>query len=137
MTISKRQWGWYEGMIKKATHLGQLSDIPSYKIGAILVHRKGIISTGFNRKKSHPLQQALNKLREEGRRDRSYLHAEIDCLCGIREVPEGSTLFVGRLDLNGNYGMCRPCGACMEGIGQRGIREIVFTTPDGIALERI
>lgn len=114
-----------------------MSDIPTYKIGAILVHRKSIIATGFNKKKSHPLQKRLNQLREEGKRDRSFLHAEIDCIGSLDEAPKGSTLFIGRFDMNGKYGMCRPCEACMAGIRLRGIQEIVYNTPDGFAIERV
>lgn len=121
----------------KAAHLGQLSDVPSHKIGAILVHRKGIVATGFNQRKSHPLQAHLNQLRGEGKRDRSYIHAEISCLAGMRKVPDGAILFVGRFDLRGQSAMCRPCEACLSAIKSKGIREIAYSTPDGFAVEHL
>lgn len=124
-------------MSTKAAHLGQLSDIDTYKIGAILVHRKSIIGTGFNKKKSHPLQKRLNQLRIEGKRERSFLHAEIDCIGSMFDIPKGSILFVGRFDLNGRKAMCRPCEACMECIRLQGIREIVYNTTTGFAIEEI
>lgn len=135
--LSNRAEKWYAGMIKKAAHLGQLSDMPVYKIGAILVHKKGIIGMGYNKKKTHPLQRELNQYREEGRRDRSYLHAEVDCLTGVRDVPNGSILFIGRLDQTGRTGMSRPCQACMHAIRSKGIKEVVYNTPSGYAIERI
>lgn len=135
--ISKRTKEQYERWLNKAAHLGQLSDVHSHKIGAILVHNKGIVGMGFNKKKTHPLQSELNALREEGKRHRSYLHAELDCLTSMRTVPSGATLFIGRFDLNGKIGMCRPCPACMEHIKHTGIREIVYHTPHGFASEHL
>lgn len=135
--LSSRLKNYYGQMTQKAAHLGQLSDIHSHKIGAILVHKKSIIGTGFNKKKSHPLQKRLNALREEGKRERSYLHAEIDCIGSLSDIPRGSTLFIGRFDLKGNVAMCRPCAACMACIRLRGVGELVYNTPEGFAIETI
>lgn len=135
--ISKRTRNFFENYVKKAAHLGQLSNIPSHKIGSILVHKKSIIATGYNKRKSHPLQQRLNQLRAEGKRNRTYLHAEVDCIGNLKDVPSGSTLFIGRFDLNGKYGMCRPCEACMACIRQKGVKEIVYTTTEGYAVEQL
>lgn len=135
--ISNNISKWYEGMLAKASHLGQLSDVPTYKIGAILVYRKGIIATGYNKKKSHPLQYHYNQFREEYKRRGSFVHAEIDCIGNLREVPKGSILFIGRLNMNGKPAICRPCEACLRLIMLHNITEIVYNTPNGYAIERL
>src|SRR5690606_41222030 len=43
-----------------------------------------------------------------------FVHAEIDCIGKLRYIPRGSILFIGRLDMNGNPAMCRPCEACLR-----------------------
>lgn len=133
--ISSKITKWYLSMLSKAATLGQLSDVPKYKIGAILVFKKSIISTGFNKQKSHPLQLKYNKFREIGKRHRSFVHAEIDCLKNVRHVPKGATLFIGRLDMRGNPAICRPCEACLQLISLYSISEIVYNTPNGFAIE--
>jgi len=124
-------------MLQKAAALGQLSDVPTYKIGAILVFRKSIIATGFNKRKSHPLQQKYNQYREEHKRQGNFIHAEIDCLKNLRDVPKDSTLFIGRKDKLGNPAMCRPCQACLCLISLHNITEIVYNTPNGYAIEHL
>lgn len=135
--ISERISKFYENMLFKAATLGQLSDIEKHKIGAILVFKKGIISTGYNKRKSHPLQYKYNQYRSDFKRKSNFIHAEIDCLKNIREVPKGSTLFIGRFDRNGNPAMCRPCEACLHMIMLCNIREIVYNTPNGYAIEHL
>jgi deoxycytidylate deaminase len=108
----------------------------SQKIGAILVFKKSVLAVGFNKSKSHPTQLLYNKHRELHKQQRSFLHAEIDCLSQIKnKIPEGSTLFIARDDLNGKSAMCRPCEGCMEYIKSRHIKEIVYNTKDGYAVE--
>lgn len=135
--ISNKITRWYTGMLDKAAALGQLSDVPTYKIGAILVFKKSIISTGFNKKKSHPLQLKYNQYREVGKRDRSAVHAELDCLKNVRYVPKDAILFIGRRDLNGNPAMCRPCEACLRLIYIYNISTIVYNTSNGFAIEHL
>jgi len=127
-------------MLSKAAVLAQLSDVPKFKIGAILVHKKTILSQGFNKRKTHPLQYQYNQLRESNKRNRSFIHAEMDCLIGMnrfREIPKNSILFIGRTNTLGDSLMCRPCEGCMQYIIDLGISEIVYNTPNGYAVEKI
>lgn len=133
--ISGNVTRWYENMLFKAATLGQLSDVPRYKIGAILVFRKSVISTGFNKKKSHPIQFKFNQFRVEYKRKSSFVHAETDCLSPLREVPKGSTLFIGRFDSKGNPALCKPCEACAEFIRLNSVQEVVYHTNGGFAVE--
>lgn len=127
---------FYETMLAKAAIIGQKSDVEKQKIGAILVYKKKIISTGFNKQKSHPLQSRLNRLRCcEHKRERTFIHAEIDCLRKLKKIPAGSKLFIGRIDKNGIRALSRPCEACLEYIRLCNIKEIVYNTSDGYAIE--
>ena len=135
--ISNKISRWYESMLHKAASLGQLSDVPTYKIGSILVFKKSVLATGYNKQKSHPLQQKYNQFREDYKRRGSFVHAEIDCLKNMRDVPKGSILFIGRNDMQGNPAICRPCEACLCLISLYNITEIVYNTPSGYAIEQL
>lgn len=135
--ISNNISKWYEGMLAKASHLGQFSDVPRCKIGAILAYRKSILATGYNKQKSHPLQLRYNQFREEYKRRGSFVHAETDCIGNLRDIPKGSTLFIGRMDMNGKPAICRPCEGCLRLIMLYNISEIVYNTPNGYAIEHL
>jgi len=123
--------------LAKAASLGQFSDVPVYKIGAVLVFKKSVLATGYNQKKSHPLQLKYNKFREDYKRLGTFVHAEINCIGSLRSVPKGSTLFIGRFNANGVRSICRPCEGCLQLIKLHGITEIVYNTLDGYAIEHL
>ncbi len=122
----------------EAVSLSSKSDFTQFKIGSILVNKGKIISSGYNKKKSHPMQYKLNQHREEHKRNRNFIHAEFDSLNGLNEeFCNNSILFLGRTDRNGNPAICRPCQGCMFLIRQLSIDTIVYSTNIGYNIERI
>lgn len=68
------------------------------------------------------------------------IHAEINCITGIRklDVNFGKVkLYVYRERSLGGKGLSRPCAACMAAIKDLGIRDVYYTTDDGFVYERV
>lgn len=113
------------------------------RIGAVISNKNRIVSWGVSLKKTHPIQGKYNKIRfadniGEPGIDIAHIHAEIDALNRVKSKNlKGHTMYIYRESLNGDLRMCRPCKGCMQALKDRGIKKIVYTTPDGIAFERI
>jgi deoxycytidylate deaminase len=112
-------------------------------IGAVIVKKNTIITTGWNSLKTHPIQQYHNRKRFDNQifdTVNHYLHAETDAIqqaLRMRKVLDGAVIYVSRINRDNKYGMCRPCPACIGAIRAVGIRDIFYTTPDGFAYEQI
>ena len=125
---------------KVAKAISELSNHPRYKIGATVVLKHRLLSSGFNSDtKTHPLQKKYNRFRftDEGAHKR---HAELSALLPlIREGVDLSdaSIFVYREHKNGTLACARPCKACMQLIKDCGIRKIFYTTEDGYVREEI
>jgi deoxycytidylate deaminase len=109
----------------------KLSDYARIRIGAIIVHNNDIISVGFNRIKSHPIQKKYNIYRGF-RNENSYIHAEMAALVKTKHLDlKGASIYISRNNGNGENAICKPCAACMKAILDRGIRKIFYTTNEG------
>jgi deoxycytidylate deaminase len=132
----------------KKKHLDLAADL-SYssdkqeKIGAVITDKKKIVSWGVSLKKTHPIQGKYNKIRFADNKgepgiDIAHVHAEIDALNRAkRKNLKGHTMYIYRESMTGDLRMCRPCKGCMQALIDRGIRKIVYTTPNGVAVEKI
>ena len=68
------------------------------------------------------------------------LHAEISCLNSIRHLDiqfSKIKLYIYRARVDTEHGMARPCPACMAAIKDFGIKNIYYTTDDGMAYENV
>ena len=108
-----------------------------HKVGAVVVMKHRIISSGCNNMKTHPLQKQYNKYRFD--EDSVHTcHAELVALLPL--INDGvdlsdASIFVHRSHKNGTLACARPCKSCMELIKDCGIRRIFYTTEDGYARE--
>lgn len=68
--------------------------------------------------------------------ERVYLHAEVAVLLKSRNSEVYSVL-VQRFTANGEYAMARPCKTCFAGLKLFGVKEVRYTSPNGIILEKI
>lgn len=131
--MTKRQMSFF----KIAKNVSQLSDFPKIKIGAIVVHKHKIISSGYNSKnKCHRLQAQLNKKRFEDPSCGS-IHAELAALLPLlhKRDLKGASIYTYREYSNGQLAISRPCKSCMSIIKKLGIKKIYYTTQDGYAEE--
>lgn len=94
----------------------------SVRVGACLVAGKSII-TGYNKDKTHP------KYANPEKHVRKSLHAELDCLTKSDIVMTGGVMHTYR-QVKGMPAMARPCGHCMKFLKERGIRVVVYSTPE-------
>lgn len=117
----------------------ELSDYDRIKIGAVIVHKKEVISIGYNHKKSHPRQKELNKYRFEDKHDRChhFLHAEMSAIINSHSIDlSNASIYIYRSNKEGIQ-ICRPCAGCMKAIKEKGIKTIYYTTKDGYCMEEI
>jgi deoxycytidylate deaminase len=98
---------------------------------AFLVEKNKIISIGMNKEKSHPLQKEFSRFA-----NMTYLHAEIDCLKSVGKFDlNKTTLYILRIDKNGQYANSAPCKGCQEFLNQTKIRRIVYSVNNGINIK--
>lgn len=113
--------------IQKALVLAENSD-HRCKIGCIITNRRGkIISQGFNRLKTHPMQFEYAK--RYGIEEKIYLHAEMAALIKCREQPY--SMYIGRVMHNTSIGMCKPCPICQMAIKEAGVKYVMYTDESG------
>ena len=92
------------------------------RLAACIVRKRQLISVGFNKKKTHPLQWKFSKCDEA-----VYLHAEIDAIINAREDIRGATMYVLRVMKDGKTGLAKPCEGCARAIKHYGIKRVYWT----------
>lgn len=125
-----------------AKHIAELSDYNRIHIGCIAVQGNRILSTGFNTKKSHPLQAHYNSFRKfKGNCVCKHgLHAEMACLVPLWHSNidwNKVDIYVYRIRKDIGSGFARCCPACMKAIKELGIRNIYYTGNSDYIHERI
>ena len=127
-----------KALFRAAKSVAEFSDHPKHRVGAIVVLKHRIISSGSNSDvKTHPLQKKYNQYRFSGDSPHKC-HAELSALLPL--IKEGKNLssasiYVFRSHKNGMLACARPCKSCMELIKDCGIKRIFYTTEDGYARE--
>lgn len=108
------------------------------RVAAAVVLKNDIVSIGFNRRKSHPMQKKYSS-----HEDAIFMHAEIDAIRGaLRNVSvedlSRSTLYVSRLKFANSEsnlskermhrGLAKPCSGCTSAIAAFDIKHVCFST---------
>ncbi len=98
--------------------------------GAVLVKGGSVLSYGFNKDK---FSSFAKKFRCE-HMGPATSHAEIDCLLGIpRKKTVGATIYVVRINQDGQLRLSKPCPMCHAALKHCGIKKVVYSTNDGQA----
>ena len=118
--------------LKLAEVMASYSDYKRIHIGACIVKKKSVVSTGCNKSKSHPIQNRYNHIVNIYNKPESRLHAEIDALIKAGEDAKDATLYVFRRGRDNIYRLSKPCPACMKYAKDCGIKRIVYTIENGI-----
>lgn len=117
-------------------------------IGSVLVYKNKIIASGWNSRKTNPIQYQYNKYREKidnGKRSFSAdnhlpcIHAEMKCLIDTRDMNidwSKVSIFVYRESGNKTR-MCKPCPSCTKALKDRGIKHIYYTSEKGYNYEKL
>jgi deoxycytidylate deaminase len=112
----------------------EASDHPKHQLAAAIVYRNRIVSLGYNRMKSDPLQARFGENSEK-----IYLHAEIaaiknalKCL-GVFDLKRCSLYIYRKKKVNGVYcmGLAKPCSGCMRAIVEFGLKEVIYSNDKG------
>ena len=127
----------------KAKGAADISDYKKVHVGCVAVYQGNIIGIGCNTNKTHPKQKYYNRFRgitTDNAKCAPKLHAEISCLNSIRHLDiqfSKIKLYIYRARVDTEHGMARPCPACMAAIKDFGIKNIYYTTDDGMAYENV
>ena len=130
----------YYKYFAKARQAANLSDYHKTHVGCVAVYHGQVIGLGYNTNKTHPIQKYYNKYREPSDTMLPKLHAEISCLNQIKHFNINFSkvkLYIYRIRKDQPFGMARPCLSCMAAIRDLGIRDIYYTTNDGLSYERL
>jgi deoxycytidylate deaminase len=123
---------------KVAGAMSETSDHPQYKIGAAVVLKHRVVSSGTNSDtKTHPLQKQYNKYRFAADSPHKC-HAELIALLPLIKDNvdlSNASIFVYRKHKNHRLACARPCKSCMNLIKDVGIKRVFYTTEDGYARE--
>lgn len=106
-------------------------------ITATAFSKNRILSVGQNSySKSHPRQQQLAV--RVGQPERIYLHAELSALLkAMRLRQQVQLLQIERYGVNGNMLLAKPCCICRLAIGEAGVKEVRYTSPEGWVTELV
>jgi len=121
-----------------AKQKANLSDFDRIHIGCIAVNNNKILSTGFNSKKTHPLQAHYDQFRDpenNSNYDHS-LHAEMSCLIPLWNKNinwKKVDLYIYRIRKDIGLGLAYPCKSCITAIKDLGIKNVYYTTNNGFA----
>ena len=122
-----------------AKNMSELSD-HKHKIGAVVVVKHRIISTGVNSNTKCNAHQAKLDMQMFGGLHFGKIHAETDALIPLIKSKvdlSDASIFVYRSHKNNTNAMARPCERCLSLIKSCGIKTIYYTTDDGVAIEKI
>ncbi len=140
--ITKSDYHYFE----KARQAACISDYNRIHVGCVAVYQGKIIGIGCNANKTHPKQKYYNRYRENNGTFNNLesllpkIHAETACLNSIRNLEIDFSkvkLYIYRIRHDQEFGISRPCPACMAAIQDLGIKDVYYTTDSGYAYERI
>lgn len=111
-----------------ATKIAEQSNYPQFKHGAVLVRGAAVINASCNKKGFNRFGAKFRK-RKWGK---ATLHAELGSVLNIeKKNTEGSTVFVVRVNKQGNTRLSKPCHMCDSVMKYCGVKKVVYSTNGG------
>ncbi len=121
------------GILKKAIESAERSKMYPYRLGCVVFKGKRILSWGFNQiRTSNAIPDRFKKFIEA-------LHAEQHAIMRVpnKELLNGASLLVIRINRNGKLTNARPCKNCMRTINYFKISNIYYSNENGeIVMEK-
>lgn len=114
--------------LKFAQKLALRSDHKQHRLACLIVKKDRLISFGYNQLKTHTHSPHSYK----------STHAEFHAVWG--ENPKdlkGSTAYIYREHLNGEFALARSCPSCYNMLKSVGIKNIIYTVENGIKEESL
>lgn len=121
-----------DNILDKVVEIAETSTFHK-QVGALLLSKGKVVSTGVNVRKTHPTQAKWAI--KAGLPEKRYLHAEIAALIRCRE--QADTIVVARVNRQGKLRLSRPCPVCRLAILEAGITQVCYTTDQGFLYEYV
>lgn len=113
-----------------ATNISFLSQHYKSQVGAIIVNKSILVSTGINRLKTHPLQRNPHTNKP------GFIHAELDAIIKSSYVSlNGYQMYIARVLKDNSFGLARPCKSCIEILLSYGINIVNYSYKDNIFIK--
>ena len=113
-----------------ASRVALKSNYGKIRHGAVLVKGGSVLSLSCNKDK---FSSFAKRFRCESM-GTATSHAEIGCLCGVtRQKTSGATIYVVRINQEGEFRLSKPCPMCHEALKHCGIKKVVYSTNNGFA----
>ena len=115
------------GILKKAIESAERSKMYPYRLGCVVFRGKRILSCGFNQiRTSNAIPDRFKKFIEA-------LHAEQHAIMRVpnKELLNGASLLVIRINRNGKLTNARPCKNCMKTINYFKISTVYYSNENG------
>lgn len=96
----------------------------NFRIGAVIVRKNNIVSTGYNSYKTSP--RLVNKYKWP------FYHAESRAILRVGfEASHGCDMYIVRILRNNQEAIACPCGECISMINLARIENVYYSTEDG------
>lgn len=112
--------------LRAALKAARCSQFHSHRVGASVFDGPKLISTGCNKRKSHPKNASQWSCHAEFTSLIRYLDANLS----------NAILYVARLTRTGKVSCAKPCKTCQEFISKLKIKRVFYTNHQGI-LEKL
>jgi tRNA(Arg) A34 adenosine deaminase TadA len=110
-----------------AAKAAEQSGHDTFRHGAVLIKGGSVINVAANK---HNHTSFGQRFRE--RPGPATHHAELSCILGVdRTTTNGATIYVSRINRQGEWRMSKPCDMCHEALKFVGIKKVVYTTGEG------
>lgn len=107
------------------------SSLSKHRHGAVLTRGGNVISTGFNKDRNDPRLCSPEHILQH-----CSTHAEASAIMQAGPAARGSVLYVVRVNKKSKLLNSRPCPRCWDAIRAAGVRKVVYSTDEGIAMSR-
>tara|TARA_R100000808_G_C2110455_1_gene124710 strand:- start:278 stop:676 length:399 start_codon:yes stop_codon:yes gene_type:complete len=111
--------------IRLATKVASSSTYGRLRHGAILVKGGKVINTSCNKNKFCSFAQRFRDPNE----GEATIHAELGTILGLdRSVTQGSTIYVVRINPDGQLRLSKPCTMCQAVLTHCGVSKVYYST---------
>jgi len=114
--------------IEFAKRVAEQSSYGKFRHGAVLVKGSSVRSASCNK---HRHCSFGARFRKEGHGE-ATLHAELGAILGMaRTTTQGSTIYVARINKEGEARISKPCPMCEAAMRHVGVRRVYYTNEEG------
>jgi tRNA(Arg) A34 adenosine deaminase TadA len=116
-----------ERCLRLASKAAETSNYGNFRHGAVLVKGGSIFNITTNSFNHTSFGQ-----RFRSSPGHATHHAEVACVLGLdKATTYGATIYVARVNKNGEWRMSKPCEMCEEVMKHVGIKKVVYTVDTG------